>query len=328
MASIKDVAKLAGVSPAAISKYFKTPENMKQETKDKITKAIETLHFRPNQLARSLRMGHSNIIAIAIPEVDNPYFNAIFKRIQSLSSEKGLLPLLLKTNSEREISATVDLLKSGLVDGAICYDAGSIDVLISDEEIHIPLVRLSPLSDSSYPASIFIDLRTGMNLLCAHLESSGAKVIGWIGPTDDASSRQKFNTVKEFCATHTLMLDKDVVLTNCYGYNESFTCCEQMLSSVRDLPDAIICESDMIAMGVLKSLSRHGVAVPEEIMLAGYDNTDISLMSNPSVTSVDIPLEGICRKSLEMLCSLIDGQTVEPIIFQTDLEIRTSTKRE
>jgi len=70
-----------------------------------------------------------------------------------------------------------------------------------------------------------------------------------------------------------------------------------------------------------------GLRIPEDIMLSGYDNTDISQMSNPSLTSIHIPLEDICSCALDMLCRLIDGQTVSPVSFQTDLVIRASTQR-
>ncbi|MBQ9923414.1 MAG: substrate-binding domain-containing protein [Clostridia bacterium] len=98
-----------------------------------------------------------------------------------------------------------------------------------------------------------------------------------------------------------------------------------LLDSGVELPDAIIVESDMIAMGVLKSLVRRGIDVPEKIRLSGYDNTDISAMSNPSLTSVHIPLEEICLAALNMLWAMMQGEAVSPVTFHTDLEIRTST---
>lgn len=81
----------------------------------------------------------------------------------------------------------------------------------------------------------------------------------------------------------------------------------------------------MIALGVLKCLVGRGVRVPEDIRLTGYDNTDISVMSNPSLTSVDIPMEDICLAALNMLCALMRGEAAEPVIFRTGLKIRAST---
>ena len=84
MAAIKDVAKLAGVSVAAVSKYLKTPDNMREDTRQRIADAIAKLNYRPNPFAQSLRTGRTNIVAIAIPEVDNPYFSKMFKLLHIL----------------------------------------------------------------------------------------------------------------------------------------------------------------------------------------------------------------------------------------------------
>ena len=96
MAAIKDVAKLAGVSVAAVSKYLKTPNNMREDTRQRIAHAIEELNYRPNPFAQSLRTGKTNIIAIAIPELDNPYFNKMFKLLQEFCEERGYMAILLK----------------------------------------------------------------------------------------------------------------------------------------------------------------------------------------------------------------------------------------
>ena len=89
MASIKDVAKKAGVSVAAVSKYLKTPENMRETTRTRIAQAITELNYHPNPLAQSLRTGRTHIIAITLPEVDNPYFTKMFKLLQHDSSPRG-----------------------------------------------------------------------------------------------------------------------------------------------------------------------------------------------------------------------------------------------
>lgn len=325
MAAIKDVAKLAGVSVAAVSKYLKTPDNMREETRQRIADAIRELNYRPNPFAQSLRTGKTNIIAIAIPEVENPYFNKMFNLLQAYCEDRGLLAIVLKNSNPEQAKGAASILKSGLVDGVICYDEGQADILISELEVRVPVVKVGPVTNSDYAATVGIDLRTGIRKLCAHLEATGVRRLGYIGPDSDVSSRQKIGAIKSYCESSELYLDPNVFLTDCHTYGGGFDCCQKLLDSGVELPDAIIVESDMIALGVLKSLVRRGVQVPERIRLSGYDNTDISVMSNPSLTSVHIPLEEVCLAALNMLWAVMQGQTVEPVIFQTDLEIRTST---
>ena len=148
MAVIKDVAKLAGVSPSAVSKYLRTPQNMRADTRERIRAAIETLHYQPSQLAKSLRTGRSGMIAITIPEIDNPYFSDVFSFFQSLCSNNDLVPVMLRTNTPAELERTATVLNAGFLDGAICYDAGEAGKLFTDRTIRIPLVYICLLYTS------------------------------------------------------------------------------------------------------------------------------------------------------------------------------------
>lgn len=325
MAAIKDVAKLAGVSVAAVSKYLKTPENMREETRQRIADAIRELNYRPNPFAQSLRTGKTNIIAIAIPEVENPYFNKMFNLLQEYCEDRGLLAMVLKNSNPEQAKNAASILKSGLVDGVICYDEGQADTLIMELEVSVPVVKVGPVTDSDYAATVGIDLRTGIKKLCAHLEETGVRRLGYIGPDSDMSSKQKIGAIRSYCESSELYLDPKVFLTGCHTYSGGFDCCQKLLDSGVKLPDAIIVESDMIALGVLKCLARRDIDVPGTVRLSGYDNTDISAMSNPSLTSVHIPLEDICLSALNMLWAMMQGEAVSPVTFHTDLEIRTST---
>ena len=325
MASIKDVAKKAGVSVAAVSKYLKTPQNMREETRTRIAEAIKALNYRPNPLAQSLRTGRTNIIAIALPEVDNPYFTKMFKLLQEQCEERGFLAMLLKNFNADQAKRNASILRSGLADGVICYDEGQADIFIAEVEAYVPVVKLSTLPDSDYAATVGIDLRTGMQKLCAHLEQTGVRRLGYIGPDSDISSAQKLQAIRDYCGGSSLSLDPTAYITNYNSYSTGYERTREFLASGTPLPDAIIVESDMIALGVLKGLVEGGIRVPQDIRLSGYDNTDISQMSNPSLTTVHIPMEEICTCALNMLCQLMEGQSVDVVKFQTDLEIRTST---
>ena len=118
MAAIKDVAKLAGVSVAAVSKYLKTPDKMREDTRQRIADAIAKLNYRPNPFAQSLRTGRTNIVAIAIPEVDNPYFSKMFKLLQEYCEDRGLMAMLLKNANMEQARNAAGILKSGLVERA------------------------------------------------------------------------------------------------------------------------------------------------------------------------------------------------------------------
>ena len=324
MASIKDVAKLAGVSVAAVSKYLKTPQNMREETRRRISEAIETLNYRPNPLAQSLRTGKTNIIAIALPEVGNPYFSQIFKFLQAYCEKQGLLAVLLNNSTIEQTKSTIGIIDSGIVDGVIFYDNGQAGMMIQEADLSVPMVKLVPDIHSDYYATVGIDLTTGIQKLCVHLAETGVRNIAYIGPDDNDSCRLKIQAITQYSALNGIRLEPQAYLSD-YNYSTGYECAKQLLASGTPLPDAIVVESDMIALGVLKGLTEGGIRVPQDIRISGYDNTELSQMSNPSLTSVHVPLEEICTAALNTLCQLMDGKTVTPMLFQTDLKIRTST---
>jgi len=330
MAVIKDVARMAGVSVSAVSKYLQTPQNMRADTRERIQSAIETLHYRPSQLAKSLRTGRSGIIAITIPEVDNPYFGEVFNCFQNLCSDNGFIPIMLRTNTSSELEHTASLLKAGFIDGAICYDAGEAGKLFKDHDLSIPLIYMGPTSGEVTSPSVQVDLRNGIYELCAHLASCGVKTIGYIGPFDDASSIQKFAALQDSCEEHSLSLLKEHIYPQCYGYDGGYVNCARMLGSGGKLPDAIVAEADAIAMGVLKRLLESGKRLPEDILLSGYDDTDISQMVSPSLTTIHIPSLEMCAAAMKLLLWKLGGGEAPNdgrIIFQTHLVVRDSTRK-
>ena len=307
MAAIKDVAKLAGVSVAAVSKYLKTPDNMREETRQKIAQAIQELNYRPNPFAQSLRTGKTNMIAITIPEVDNPYFNKMFKLLQAYCEDRGLLAILLKNSNPEQAKNAASILKSGLVDGVICYDEGQADTFIMELEVSVPVVKVGPVTESEYAATVGIDLRTGIEKLCAHLEQTGVRRLGYIGPDSDVSSRQKIGAIKSYCAHSDLYLDPKVFMTDCHTYSGGFDCCQKLLDSGIDLPDAIIVESDMIALGVIKALQEKNYRVPEDVSIVGFDDLPFSEIAYPPLTTIRVPNKEMGRLAVKKLIDLIEN---------------------
>ena len=327
MATIKDVAKVAGVSVSAVSKYLNTPENMREESRQRISKAIEDLEYKPSSIARGLRTGKSGIIAIMLPEIENPYFNTIFDHIHQACQSKNLIPVLFRSNPPDKIEEDIKLLKSGMITGAIYYDDFDITKLLYESGITIPFVCWSANFRNSKEHTVYIDLEKGFTELCAYYESIGVKNIAYIGLNNNFSSFSKYHAITEFCADerHNLTLDKKAVFTNCYDYKGGLEACALMLKTLNPLPEAIICESDMVAMGVLKELVHNGINVPEDILVSGCDNTMLSTMSNPSITTIHMPSKEMSMAALDMLCSLMERNGVESKVFTTSLVLRTST---
>jgi len=326
MAVIKDVAKLAGVSPSAVSKYFKTPDQMRDSTKERIKSAVKALDYYPSRIAKSLRSGKSGVIAIVLPDITNPYFANIFAHFHKLSTEKGRVPVALEIESGRNLQQETALLRSGFFDGALWYISGDTEKLFSEQNIDIPVVYLGPTCNTNIRPQVSIDLSAGMFELCGYLASGGVERLGFIG-NNDLSAAQKLDAVKEFCAREVTILDGNFTNTNSNNYEEGYNTCRNMIKSGKKLPDAIITSADVIAVGVYKCLEEHGYRVPEDIKLSGYDNMDISKLYSPSLTTIHIPVKELCESAFEILYSHMYVE--EPVSgktnFDTKLIIRETT---
>ena len=332
MAAIKDVARLAGVSASAVSKYFKMPDKMREETRRKIAAAVAELNFQPNQLARSLRNGRSGLIALTVPDILNPYFSQYTRLMQQCCNDVGFVPLLVQVSEEKEQQKAVQLLNSGLVDGVICSDGGPFVQMALKSGLQIPLVQITPDADALVKSTVVIDLAQGMALLCAHLAQQGVKTAGFIGTEGDFSAEKKLTTVRQYCACHEMEIPDEAVVmaplnAQVSGYVSGYDACRQLLRQTNALPDALICSSDIWMIGALRCLTEKGIRVPADILITGHDDTELAEMSNPSVTSVRIPLEQLCPSAVELLHQMLDGGEARSVTIPTGLTIRASTQR-
>lgn len=190
-------------------------------------------------------------------------------------------------------------------------------------------MQISPNPDINAHASVYMDLMPGMYQLCQHLEEQGARRFSFIGSEDDFSSQQKLLAIQRYSQTHDIILENTSIFNgrdrHQSTYQSGYQQCERLLQSMTSLPDVVVCASDHTALGVLKCLRHNQLDVPEDILLAGYDDTEVTFMSNPSITSVHIPLEPICNAAIENLSRLLEAQKPVDYSFPTSLTIRTST---
>lgn len=329
MATIKDVAKLAGVSPSAVSKYFISPDHMREKTKLQIAAAIEELNYHPNSLARSLRNGFSGFVAITVPDARSPLFGNYIHLMQDICFRFGLTPLFIQVLTQQDVGNVIQIIRSGLPDGVICSDDGWLVSQILDAGLQVPIVQISPNPEAKAKTAVFMELKPGIALLCQHLEEQGIRQLSFIGSEGDFSSNEKLSAIRDFCHDHQTVL-KDSAIFNgrrksLSAYESGYQECTRLLEEMDQLPEVVICASDDTALGVLKCLTHHGLRVPEDILLTGYDDTESAFMSNPSITSVHIPMEIICNAAVENMHKLLNGKEAENKSFPTTLTIRTST---
>lgn len=329
MAVIKDVARLAGVSVAAVSKYLKTPENMRDNTRTLIEAAIRELNYTPSPVARSLRTRRTGMAAVMMPAITNPFFAELFDVLRRMLIKKGYTALLQTVNDVDELRTAMFSLSIRQIDGVIlCFldDENLVTELAKCSIGVLPLVAVSWHSIMEGCGAVVVDLRDGMRQAASHLLMSGRKRIAYIGgPETSLISSEKYKGFLAALEHAGVGVDPAMVLHGGYSMESGYLAATQLLKrKVR--PDAVAAENDVLAVGCIKRCFEDGISVPRDIAVTGFDDIPLSAMVEPPVTTVRLPIEHIGMAAVDTLAAMIDGsQPAVESSFKPFLVARRST---
>jgi DNA-binding LacI/PurR family transcriptional regulator len=329
MAVIKDVAKLAGVSVAAVSKYLKTPENMRTETRKLIEAAIQQLNYRPSPVAQSLRTRKTGMVAVMMPAITNPFFAELFDTLRRSLMKKGYTALLQTANDVDELRTAMFDLSIRQIDGVVlCFldDEPLVAELARCSIGVVPLVAMSWHSIMDGCGAVIVDMRNGMRQAVAHLAETGRKHIAYIGgPENSSISREKYSGYLLALQDAGIAADPALVLHGGYSLESGYLAATQLVKGKRR-PDAVAAENDALAVGCIKRFCQEGIPVPQEIAVTGFDDIPLSAMYEPPVTTVRLPIEHIGMAAVDTLCAMLEGD--KPCMehsFQPLLMVRRSS---
>ncbi|MBN1699304.1 MAG: LacI family DNA-binding transcriptional regulator [Spirochaetales bacterium] len=333
MVTQSDVAKKANVSFITVYRVLNNKGYVKKETRAKVLKAVKDLHYYPNHIGRALRSKKVNTIGIVIPEPPNTpvhgmeYYNMLMQGIDRFAGSHGL-DLLLSTYKQN--ASGVDYYRlyfERKVDGLILFipDMRCLDVDYIVKK-RIPCVIVGERPDN--PGINYVDAENmeGMFGITEYLIRSGSRKIFFI----KGISRMR-NSIDRASGFMNAMEKNGIDVRPHYLFNGDFTIDSGigvMKKIIRsgDLPDAIVCSNDHMAIGVLSEAKKANINIPSDISLAGFDDINIAGLMDPPLTTVRQPLFEMGYKASEVLFNLIEDQmrTAEKIIFPVELVIRKS----
>ncbi|HVN54361.1 MAG TPA: LacI family DNA-binding transcriptional regulator [Anaerolineaceae bacterium] len=327
--TIEDVAELAGVSIATVSRVVNGTEVVSAATARRVQEAIRQLGYSPHSAARSLASRRTSTLGLILPEISGPFFSPLLRGIELAAREAGL-ELLVYSTQNRSAGRVGGARPMGPhnTDGLLVF-TGALpeEELAALEKAHFPMVLLhqSPPEKLAIPA-VAVENRAGAHQVVSHLiDAHGCQRIAFLtGPEGQEDARWRFRGYCETLAVHNL--DPDPALIG-HGEFDEQTAFETVSAWIRGglRPDAIFAADDTSAIGALNALIRVGLRVPEEVALVGFDDMDISRYLSPPLTTVRAPVEEVGRTAADQLIRLIQGQTVEPLILlPTELVVRRS----
>jgi LacI family transcriptional regulator len=330
--TIYDVAKKAGVSIATVSRVLNNSNAVSERTRQMVKRAIEELNYTPNVIASALTKKSTLTLGLLIPDISNPFFSELSRGVEDASNDFGFNTVMCNTDYCPDKETTyISLLRQKSVDGFIIstadYNDENVIELLEDD---VPLVLLGRDIEETrgYPLDIVeSDNIKGGYIATKHLIDLGhEKIACLLGPP-----RIKVNLEREIgyiraMAEASLKVYKGLVgygdFKLEFGYKKTM---EFFKGTTR--PTAIFAANDLTALGAIRAIRELGLSVPEDVSVVGYDNTILSEMTDPPLTTVNQQMRKMGYYATELLIKRIKGERTvgERVVFDIDLVVRKST---
>jgi len=324
MPSIREVAKLAQVSPATVSRVINGTAKVDDEKRKRVLNVISETGFVPNEVARSLFKKSAKIIGLILPSIENPFFTQMASVIEQTADEAGYRLVLCNTNDQPEKErAAFSMLTSMNADGII--------LTTNNEETYewmrhcpIPVVITDrSIETESWAGYVHSDHYEGGRLAAQHLIDCGCQNIVCIkGPMEISSARDRYEGYRKVCKEYGV---REQTIDCTYDFETGLRVTESLLAQYPHV-DGIIACNDMVAISVYKILKSKGFRVPEDVQLIGYDDIRLAALMTPELTTIAQPIEKIGRKAAELIIHNEGGHNQKEFIFETKLIQRSTTK--
>jgi LacI family transcriptional regulator, galactose operon repressor len=334
VASLGDVAHRAQVSVATVSRVLSGSSHpVRNVTRERVLQAATELDFRPNALAKGLVTTRTNIIGAIVHDISDPYFAEMVRGLEDAANATGYQVFVCSSDRDPDRELTyVRTLLSYRVD-AIVLAGGVIEdrsyqrelsrLLAGFEEEGGAVVTLAPHSHRA--SGVILENREGAASMTHHLLALGHRRIGFVaGPPQIRSSRLRLAGYRQALEAFGLTYDEQLLATGWFTPSGGAAAVCELLDRAPDLT-AILASSDAMAFGVLKELADRGIAVPEDISVAGFDDVQMAAYVQPPLTTVRIPTYALGNAGAEIAFEILAGGNPRPRRLPLPIVERAST---
>lgn len=326
MSGIREVARLAEVSPATVSRVMNGTAAVAPETRERVLAAIEQTGFVPNEVARSLYKRSAKTIGLIIPSICNPYFTQLAGVVDELANQNGYRLFLCNVgNDPKKERAAIQMLVSMNADGMI-FASGSGEVQDDLAACPIPAAVLdAPVSTEHVEACIYCHNYQGGRLAMEHLLECGCQNVVCIrGPQQLFSAKKRYEGYRDVCRERHI---SEQTVDCDYDFHAGLAMTEALLETYPAV-DGIIACNDMVAISTYKILHKKNISVPGQIQLVGFDDIDMAALMSPELTTVGQPIRSMAEKAMEVVLRQ-GGKAAKgrEFVFPVTLIMRETTKR-
>jgi DNA-binding LacI/PurR family transcriptional regulator len=331
--TINDIAKLLGVSKSTVSRALKDHPDISQTTKDAVLQLAESLHYRPNAVALSLRHKKSKVIGLIIPQISYFFFPSVVEGIEKEVHKHGYKLMILTSNEkyEREVEAC-NILLSNNVEGILASvsrktrDFTHFHNIIDSE---IPMVFFDRVPDNIRADMVLVDDIEGAYKATRHLLETGKKKIAiCIGNPNLLISKNRLLGYQKACEEFKSSIEEQFIIS-CETPEEAENETNRLINS-KNSPDSILAISDLTMSGIMKAVYKNCLKIPEDIAVIGFCEEPFSTMYNPPLSTIKPMGLEIGNTAAQMLFKRINEEAKEKsspkrINLKSEMIIRAST---
>lgn len=328
--TIYDVAREAKVSMATVSRVVNGNPNVKPATRKKVMEVIDRLGYRPNAVARGLASKKTTTVGLIIPDISNIFFAELARGIEDIATMYKYNIIL--SNSDENTEKELHLLNTMLgkqVDGLIFMGANITEEHMEEfKKSPVPIVLAGSLEDTKQIPSVNINYEAAAyDSVKDFIDKGHTKIALIISNFEEPINVKKLAGYKRALAENNIPFKEEFVIEGDFSYDSGIEAGER-LSDLTEIPSAILVGADEMAVGVVHAIQDKGYNVPQDIEVISFDNTKLTLMVRPQLTTVVQPLYDIGAVAMRLLTKLMNKEEVEDntVVLPHRIEKRNSTK--
>ncbi len=329
MVSMKDVAKLAGVSVSTVSRVVnKVNFPINEKTKESVEQAIVQLRYKPNLLAKSLRMRVDNTIGLVVPKIMYYFFSSLIGYVEDALVKRGYNLLLRNTDNDpkKEESFINNLISrnvSGIIFSRVSDESRVLEII---EKSNIPIIVVDRALNNEHTPSVILNNYKAGELAAEHLFGLGHRHFACItGQLNISLARNRLEGFRNYLMNRGIKKGNIFIFEGDFDLESGINAVKEMMES-RVLCSAIWAQTDITALGVLKQLHYLQYKVPNDISVMGMDNAELTCMLLPEITTIEQPMREIALAAVNLIIKLIKKESIpKKTVVEPKLVVRSST---
>lgn len=329
--TIVELAEMAGVSTATVSRIINNTGKVNEDTKKKVLELIEKYNYKPNMIAKSLKMNKSNMVGFVVPHINSPYYAQIFYETELIARERGFTLMLCNSESNAQLESEILNAFIATQVRAIVFMGGRLDDSLCDPKFlreledvnkNIPVISCVdvPGLDCTH---IFQEEEESTDQLIRYMSEKGYQdvlLLGGYSHVRTTNVRRK--KIIKYAEKYGLNIRNEII--DCDYSADGGNIAMQELIQKGNLPQAIICINDLVATGALNELYKNNLRVPQDVAIVGYDNLATSEFIYPGITTIGCNYKEY-SKAIVKAIEDIETNTINNVKIPTELVVRGTT---